>query len=61
VPILAGGVPIHGAFASSVVIDDLPAALDLIDRIEGMRGPGSNLCGARPPRVPEVHDFWFVS
>jgi|GEM_PF-1799471 len=46
VQVLIDGVPMYNAFASSIDIGNLPLPIDVIDRIEVVRGPSSTLYGA---------------
>ncbi|HJV48437.1 MAG TPA: TonB-dependent receptor [Holophagaceae bacterium] len=46
VQILIDNVPLYNAAASSVDIDNLPVSIDLIDKVEVVRGPSSSLYGA---------------
>jgi iron complex outermembrane receptor protein len=46
VQILIDGVPLYNAVIASVDIDNLPLPIDLIDKIEVVRGPSSSLYGA---------------
>ena len=46
VQILIDGVPLYNAEIASVDIDNLPLPIDLIDKIEVVRGPSSSLYGA---------------
>ena len=46
VQILLDNVPLYNAEAGSVDIDNLPISIDLIDKVEVVRGPSSSLYGA---------------
>jgi outer membrane receptor for ferrienterochelin and colicin len=46
VQILVDNVPLYNAAAGSVDIDNLPVSIDLIDKVEVVRGPSSSLYGA---------------
>ncbi|HJV89120.1 MAG TPA: TonB-dependent receptor [Holophagaceae bacterium] len=46
VQILIDNVPLYNAAAGSVDIDNLPVSIDLIDKVEVVRGPSSSLYGA---------------
>ncbi len=46
VQVLIDGVPLYNAFASSIDIGNLPLPMDVIDKIEVVRGPSSTLYGA---------------
>jgi len=46
VQILVDGVPLYNAELAAVDIDNLPVPIDLIDKVEVVRGPSSSLYGA---------------
>ena len=46
VQILVDNVPLYNAELGSVDIDNLPVSIDLIDKVEVVRGPSSSLYGA---------------
>ncbi len=46
VQVLIDGVPLYNAYASSIDLNNLPISIDMIDRVEVVRGPSSTLYGA---------------